>query len=85
MPSSSVEIYALTTATIVFLAVYSALQRAKKGPYPPGPRGLPVFGSFFDPVASGDYQWLEYEELAHKYRKCSSVIGLEYSLLRDVF
>lgn len=53
----------LTPLLLVFLWQYS--QEARRLPYPPGPKPLPMIGNLLD-VPTGP-QWLGYSELSSKY------------------
>lgn len=56
----------VSSACILIILVY-AVRRLLTSPrlsYPPGPKGYPIIGNIFHPLASGEYQWLAYKKLA---------------------
>lgn len=73
MPASVVT--GVGFAGIILLAVLSAIilhwgflagGKGKRLPLPPGPRGLPILGNYFD-LPNGEKDWLTYTKWGEKY------------------
>ncbi len=61
---SKVDI-AVTFAAIVAICLVYLYQRRNRLPYPPGPRGFPIFGNIFD--IPEKRQWLTYGRWSQEF------------------
>ncbi|KAG4271308.1 hypothetical protein FPRO04_11070 [Fusarium proliferatum] len=79
-----IVIITVIVASLSFLFV-KHVQRSKKPPLPPGPKGLPFLGNIRDLPPSGTLEWPHWQSHKEKYGPITSVtvLGQHFVILHD--
>lgn len=79
-----IVIITVIVASLSFLFV-KHVQRSKKPPLPPGPKGLPFLGNIRDLPPPGTLEWPHWQSHKEKYGPITSVtvLGQHFVILHD--
>jgi hypothetical protein len=77
-------LYSSALALVTYL-IFKHTQQRRKGPLPPGPKGLPLLGNVLDLPPPGTIEWVHWQKHKEKYGPISSVsvLGQLFVILHD--